>query len=68
MRAHARSAAARAPTPYAPRVGTEDYYHADDLRVGSRISVLSRDMLIYDADEFTYDWCAGAREKAFDLS
>lgn len=37
--------------------GVEDYYHADDFRVGQRMNVLGRDMLIYDADEFTFDWC-----------
>jgi hypothetical protein len=34
----------------------EDYYTTQDLLIGQRINIFSRDCLIYDCDEFTKAW------------
>jgi EF-hand domain-containing protein 1 len=53
--------------------GDEDYFTAADFRVGQVASIYSKDMLIYDCDDFTQKWCLenlGVDQKAnaIDLS
>jgi hypothetical protein len=34
----------------------EEYYNPEDLVIGKRVNIFGRDCLIYDADEYTYQW------------
>ena len=40
---------------------TDDYYNADDLRVGSVFNVLGREVLLFDCDPYTQAWYAENR-------
>ena len=31
----------------------QDYYHAEDFRIGDTVSIAGRDVLVYDADQVT---------------